>query len=1243
MSHNARASPIWNYYHSNGKPVASCKVCRDGIERNGTQSELVRHEKTQTHTKALQRQADREQDNADFLRQAASSDPAVNPPITDRDIADHALRNLLSSLGGGTMAPHAVTQPNPTLADGSGPDLRSHTPLRSTASNIGISWNLMEAYGETELIPSADERSVQSITNAILERFDLEALSDEDENERSDAESELAAEDPVLGNADSNRREHVPKHARGDLEPGSEAERLHWYPWDNRITCTLDVLMHLPRSVFSQRQLDLFLWLLKVNNVPDVPSIKQMQQLDLALQKLCGIETIAYNGALGHKYHVNSLAQIIAQASLRCLSEIRFGLSSFQEMANPRVRPHLSFYPEDSGNELSEARQGQRWLHELPNDQTTPMIRLAGKDYYIYEPCMATSERDGVQQYVIPVQFFTRGGSLFAKCWRMHPVVTDQISGWRVDKTTPFEVDTKLFFKTFTQFQSDVEWYQIPNPSHIIDVVDLNAMTQSTPWTYTNPVIGNPWRSKAGGCRVVSFPMWLYCDDTHESQKEYNIHFLCTSNIAPPLEMLDGIVEQLKNGQDVGIWTWDIELEEPVLVVPEVLALLGDNPMQSKFACHIGLRGKFFCRACWARGHTAKSAEPSFGAAGATDSAGPSGDQSDVETDDDDINGVGGESDDSAASAGPKKGKQGKKALETMGQMVNRIKAFMTLGRLRNKAETVNYLRSEFLTASTAVDKKTQIKNLRTETGIKDTFQQFFVEKLFDSYKNKRGHEARIAALEAQVRQMPMDMNAMSPVWRIRGLDAHQDTPVEILHVVLLGFVKYLWRDLIQLQLKNKDDKKKLLITRLNSVDTSGLGISPLAGRTLVQYAGSLTGRDFRVIAQVAPFVVFDLVDSGCFDTWKALSKLIPLIWQPRISDINAYTNLLTSEINHFLICAARWTNRWFNKPKFHILLHLPAHIRRFGPAILFATEAFESFNAIIRAKSVHSNRHAPSRDIAVGFAQGNRVRHLLSGGCIRSESAADCTDPRNWQKRHWMRAGEGALTVVEGNTVASYLGLQQDRITNVMGGSYVLVKKNTRATEIYHIEEVLQKKGSVNALAELPDVILMRQALVNPSQEKYGMPRVWLSNCWVLGSLEEILCTVNVQHNCIDHHCDTSAEVPIYQERTKTMQTQARIKHRGDLDNVVLNTAQMRDACHLQQFRINAPIMQDLDQVVHESAVKEIALRKHSKTKTKPSTPTPVPRSGASADPANRSPLTIRIPSLRQPSSLRESSGPQI
>lgn len=68
-------------------------------------------------------------------------------------------------------------------------------------------------------------------------------------------------------------------------------------------------------------------------------------------------------------------------------------------------------------------------------------------------------------------------------------------------------------------------------------------------------------------------------------------------------------------------------------------------------------------------------------------------------------------------------------------------------------------------------------------------------------------------------------------------------------------------------------------------------------------------------------------------------------------------------------------------KPKFHILLHIPFFIRRFGPAILASTERFESFNTVFRHCSVLSNRQAPSRDIAAAFAGFDRCRHMSSGG----------------------------------------------------------------------------------------------------------------------------------------------------------------------------------------------------------------------------------------------------------------------
>ena len=52
-----------------------------------------------------------------------------------------------------------------------------------------------------------------------------------------------------------------------------------------------------------------------------------------------------------------------------------------------------------------------------------------------------------------------------------------------------------------------------------------------------------------------------------------------------------------------------------VLVIPVVLAILGDNPMQSEIACHIGLTGKFFCRNCMVYGQEVVEEQAGGGAA----------------------------------------------------------------------------------------------------------------------------------------------------------------------------------------------------------------------------------------------------------------------------------------------------------------------------------------------------------------------------------------------------------------------------------------------------------------------------------------------------------------------------------------------------------------------------------------------------------------------------------------------------
>ncbi|KAJ4465765.1 hypothetical protein C8J55DRAFT_405138, partial [Lentinula edodes] len=992
-----------------------------------------------------------------------------------------------------------------------------------------------------------------------------------------------------------------------------------WFPWPNRTACTLDILMHLPRSVFSVRQLDLFLWLLRVNGIEDATSVKTMKELNTKLQNLYGIQTYKYKGAFGHFYYVNSLADIISQ------------------MSNSQVRNHLSFYPEDRGGEnLSEARQFARWLHEIPDEELGPMVRLGptdrSNDYYVFEPAML---RSGVM--CMPHRWFKRQEKFYARCWRLEENVLPHASkGWKVIKGDgEFVVNEDEFLLCFKQLVDGKQelYSNITDVTRIEGILDKSTTPATwTDWTLTNPAVGNEWRQKAKGAECLSFPIWLYCDDTSgnilkrwnahnsflftaaglphsEASKEYNVHFLATSNSAPPLEMLDGIADQLQDCQENGIWAWDSKTQSRVLLLVCVLALLGDNPMQSEFACHIGLRGKFFCRTCWAKGKDAK-AENAAASEGRDTSSGD--DESDTQ------------SVDSASTSASKGVKKKRKVFkESLKTMYDRIKSFVKPGNPRKKSETIATLKSHFVHAETVGTAK-KLEEMRTASGVKDTYQMFFINRLL-----KRRHNSNLEPLRASQNSIN---NPMSPVWRILGLDPHSDTPVEILHVVLLGFVKYLWRDVIDNQLKKNAEKKKELATRISSVDISGLGIeSKLAGDTLVNHYGSLTGSDFRKICQVAPFVLKGFVNNECYQTWLSLSKLVPLIWQPEIKSLDAYITLLQHEIEQFLLYAAKWSIRWFNKPKFHILVHLPDHIRRFGPAILFATEVFESYNAVIRAKSIHSNRLAPSRDIAWAFSKQNRIRHMLSGGLFLNREqvnldptllvgiqqvlqvhvfslhanclAGSCALDTSLSAQKWANTAVGRLapntplytpeekTNCTFQRAKAFLSTNGDKCSPLDFVACSDPSTNAFGVDgisVVRVKEALGCKRGIFPVKNV-DCILVEAIRVGTLASSQGMPRLTASRQFFTVSPSSIHCSLNVQHDCVQNKCQVEGKAAVRQEQEMTSELKDVVVHKGDLEDWVLNTAQMRDAQYLQRFRI--PVVPlSLTYVLEQSTAREWA-----------------------------------------------------
>ncbi|KAJ7475625.1 hypothetical protein B0H11DRAFT_2427303 [Mycena galericulata] len=1102
-----------------------------------------------------------------------------------------------------------------------------------------VDWNSDIMDVDTQLQEPLSVRNTQFLTerlHAYLNTSNVDMDSDDEPDERSDVGSTSSSDSEDFRPARTTRR------AVNLDNLGSE-----WFPWPDKETCVLDILRHIPRCSFSKKQNAAIHWGMLALGLRDLPSDRVMDDIDKALQPLCGIQSVRYAGKLGHVYYVNDLAAIIAQ-----------------EMANPTVRDKLHFLPEDSKPSLSQAWQASRWLDELDSDLTTPMIRIRAQDFFIHEPVVL---KDG--SVCMPTRWFERGTETCAKVWKMREFMRGGVSGWIVDSQQSYDIKSSDLLLSFPDFVKVHSHRKLPDP-RIIHGVQTSG-NEFFPWKKTNAAEGNRWRRQANGHRVVAFPVWLYCDDTsgntskkwnkHNSflftaaglprkyvHQESNIHFLSTSNIAPPLEMLDGIIEQLQVCQERGIWAWDSHYKELVLVIPSVLAMLGDNPMQSEFACHIGFRGKLFCRACWVKGDPEKADEDDGDDGGNSDR----GSVSDASS----TGPAAGDND-----GGKKKRGRKKKKLLSVGEMISRVRQFMSRGTARNRTETCEELRSQFESAK-VVGGQAEFKRRKTNSGIKDTYQGVFLERIFDiSTKRGRTKPKKQADIATLLRTFPPDIT--SPVWRIKDFDPHQDTPVEILHVILLGFVKYFWRDAVA-RLKKKEDKE-LLIARLSSFDVSGLGISPLSGHTLVNYSGSLTGRDFRAIVQAAPFILQGLLPEEKIHAWAALSAVVSLVWQPHIKHLDNYI------ANHFLDCTCRLTLNWFNKPKFHVILHLPAHIRRFGPAMLFATEGFESFNAIIRACSVHSNRHAPSHDIAVRMARGNRLRHLLSGGFFRknvqpptisrsrgepnsmAQPAPQEPADTPWMKISlaelkgtiWVTAGKGALLLLDLNSFGSrLLGIQRleqsptpgtcqkrgaekrwsatecaragipipaiygDRtsvytpsiITLVNGdacavGDSIVYDDVTATTGTYRrigqVLEIVQIIGSPAEEAGKADLILVSRALVGEAHSLYCMRRVQATDEVQFVTVTDIQCTVNIQHNCADNKCRASRSKKIYQEREETSERALEVDHHSKTDRV-LNTGQMRDAAILQAFCVRPqPLIRD--DIIRAAAELEFEARK--------------------------------------------------
>ncbi|KAI6003459.1 hypothetical protein F5J12DRAFT_906149 [Pisolithus orientalis] len=964
----------------------------------------------------------------------------------------------------------------------------------------------------------------------------------------ADGDDAISSDEDVSNSPDVEGKEYCPEllqpgmtcssqHA-GDAAPANPA----WFLWPNKQTCILDILQHLLHLLFSDVQLQVILWRLAILRVDNVPSTKTLKDIDNSLQAQYRIPSVHYQGVLSHIYYVNHLPSIITQ-----------------EMVNLHICPHIHHYPEDAGG----------WLYEIDPTVATPMIHKGHQDFYVFE---LAKLMDGTM--VIPKHWYTKPSALltsppfeleyWACTWQAHPIMNGHMCGYVIHTYDTIKVPVSSLLLSFPHL---LQMHQIngqPDMCNIIGVYETRGHGV-LPWTLTDPVVGNIWHMHVKGHHVLSYMIWLYCDNTSSNMskkwnkhnlflftaaglphslvhKESNIHFLTMSNIAPPLEMLDGIVAQLEHAQMHGIWAWDIEAREMVLMIPAVLVMLGDNPMQSKLACHVGLQGKFFCHNCWVQGVGAESSEH------------PQALQPDDNT----------------------------CSIETASHMtdLDRSTHGGVTQQLKGKGhhlETMQGLANTPRTWQHMVEKLHSMFH-ETDMGIKDTYMDMFIEWILKHVKGICvGTDGFTEAVNAIMQGCSVE-EFISPVWRIKGLDPHQDTPVEVLHLILLRFMKYFWCDAIS---RMNDDQKAELQVQLASFNTSGLGIPPLAAQTFIQYAGSLTGCDFHAICQATPFVLYDLVLHECYKAFLALSSLVPLVWQPCIDNINRHL------------------------PKFHILQHLPDHIQCFSPAILFATEGFESYNAMIHD---HRLTELPYSD--------NEHEWLVPGSGVKSLTSLDIpmfcnviadyfrlTDNRDPLEAGSCMHDKTHPWPLEKTNMALWVPYALPWVKHHLYQtchSFVATNKPHAAGHklplIGSLHEILQICHSPAQQCNQANWLLLKTFKVTGSADIYHLQCIQ-PLCWVMLPVTAVICCVNVQHNCAGHRCTGSSTVSVYEEHEKMTKTVKWIEHCEPLD-LILNTAQMCDASHVQWFHT---LVQQLDHdwAIHTGAAAEFNAQKIKILKT--------------------------------------------
>ncbi|CAE6440442.1 unnamed protein product [Rhizoctonia solani] len=879
----------------------------------------------------------------------------------------------------------------------------------------------------------------------------------------------------------------------------------------------------------------------------DIPSYKALRKAQARMRNILGNPTVRKVSYAGNMYYMNRITS---------------GLG--QDLANPLLRKHMSFYPHYDDNRMSQIWHGGKLLKDVPDHVLTPMIRHNNQIYYVGELVQR------MHGWFLPLQWMLKGEQ--HKMYAIGHNVEETQMGLQVRSDRRISVPVASFICSFPELlQRDA-----------VPVFDEGSQTFRTNMPH-------PLRAIAGLRPVYSIPIILFMDDVSGNKTnvwskhisayilnaaitrevlnmEYSVRFVLTSKHATPSELMEGIRDDLEESFQMPIVAYDCQNEEEVLIRGYPALSAADNPMQSE-QCSCQLQNaNYFCRTCGA--------------------------------------------------GGTSKFKQSESGYETL----------FKPGEMRSPAQTRERVNT-LLDMSIQPGQRTRIKEQARDWGVKDSHGQLIIDKMLDmgqkmrEARNGRYYKSEreiIASLQAELDSARQQgcINAFLDMEEL-GFDVHKDTPTEILHTMLLGVVKYFWSQTVFVL--SRAHRMSTLETRLGSLNISGLNIDSISEKYMCQYTGLLVGKHFKTLAQLMPFACYDLIKPDLLEVWLLLGQLTVFLWFTEIENIDVYIlstcylygfTLLTHSqaeiqviIDDFLLAAARCSpSIIILNPKFHFLVHLPMYIQRFGPPILFSTERFESFHGIFRAGSIYSNRHAPSRDIANYFVGLDRLKHICSGGYWKEGDS-------------WVRASSFVREFVAGHKeFYTLLGLPIQ--SQPVAGSITLMPRHRSSTHkpsdwseftcgshlfascspdpafshFFHILSALSqtcdsikigsnilfqatKFGQVEALfgCTLPSGTTKYYASVKmysvlaQKHHLFDMPVLDKNGDLVTVPIQDIICITNLQHDCAAEGKCTTRAVPERQEREDTSRTQLVIQH-SNSQRYIINTQGLHSIKHIRR-----------------------------------------------------------------------------